>query len=213
MKRFLLAASMLAALSGAAQAQSAFSLTGGGVPGHVLLNNMGLSKVDTLNGVSTNQTLHTPNLVGTTNAGPINSSGAIQGASLGTTGAVSGGTVAASGAVTGASVTATGGVTGASVTATGPVIGGSISASGSVSGASVGASGIVSGAQLSVSTVLVSALPASCVAGTIMNTSDGRKSGEGAGAGSGVPVVCEVTTFGGSTTAWYSFFSGAVVTN
>lgn len=53
----------------------------------------------------------------------------------------------------------------------------------------------------------VAGLPATAGAGQVAWAANGRKSGEGAGLGSGVPVF-----FNPGTATWYSFLSGAVVT-
>ena len=58
--------------------------------------------------------------------------------------------------------------------------------------------------------VVVANLPKGCVAGQQLYATDGRKAGERAGAGSGVPVVCTAATKDGPT-GWVSTFSGAAV--
>ena len=51
------------------------------------------------------------------------------------------------------------------------------------------------------------ALPATAATGANAWVSDGRKPGEGAGTGTGVPVF-----WNPATTQWFSYLSGAVVT-
>ena len=58
-------------------------------------------------------------------------------------------------------------------------------------------------------TVTVASLPRPCTAGQMLYAIDGRKTGEAAGAGSGVPVICTATRKGGAT-AWFSLWGGAV---
>lgn len=53
----------------------------------------------------------------------------------------------------------------------------------------------------------VAALPATGAAGQFAWASNGRKPGEGAGSGTGVPVF-----WNPSTAQWFSYLSGAVVT-
>jgi len=52
----------------------------------------------------------------------------------------------------------------------------------------------------------VAGLPASAMPGSVVYASDGRKPGETAGHGTGVPVYWD------STNAWISFHSGVAVT-
>lgn len=54
----------------------------------------------------------------------------------------------------------------------------------------------------------VATLPATAAAGQQAWASDGRKPGEGAGTGTGVPVF-----FNNATATWYSYLSGAQVTS
>ena len=53
-------------------------------------------------------------------------------------------------------------------------------------------------------------LPKTCTAGQQLYATDGRKSGEAAGQGSGVPVICTATRRNYST-AWFSMWSGTAV--
>ena len=53
-------------------------------------------------------------------------------------------------------------------------------------------------------------LPKNCTTGQQLYAADGRKSGEAAGEGSGVPVICTATRRN-YPTAWFSMWSGAVV--
>ncbi len=57
--------------------------------------------------------------------------------------------------------------------------------------------------QARLATYTVAALPAG-LAGQMAYAINGRKPGEGSGAGTGVPVIY-------TNSAWYSFFSGAAV--
>ena len=58
----------------------------------------------------------------------------------------------------------------------------------------------------------VAALPSGCGPGQLDYATDGRKAGEAAGAGSGVPVICTPGSKSG-TPAWYSLFTGTPVVN
>ena len=60
--------------------------------------------------------------------------------------------------------------------------------------------------------VTTARLPSSCTIGQQLYASDGRKTGEAAGSGSGVPVICTASRKYGSP-AWFSMFSGAEVQN
>lgn len=53
----------------------------------------------------------------------------------------------------------------------------------------------------------VAGLPATAGAGTTVWAANGRKPGEGAGAGTGVPVF-----FNSATSQWFSYLSGVLVT-
>ena len=55
-------------------------------------------------------------------------------------------------------------------------------------------------------------LPKNCTAGQQLYASDGRKAGETAGNGSGVPVICTAIRRG-YPTSWFSMWSGAMVTD
>ncbi len=55
-------------------------------------------------------------------------------------------------------------------------------------------------------------LPRNCTAGQQLYASDGRKAGEAAGNGSGIPVICTATRRG-YPTAWFSMWSGMAVTD
>ena len=59
-------------------------------------------------------------------------------------------------------------------------------------------------------TVTTTKLPAGCAAGQLLYDSDGRKAGEAASTGWGVPVICTATRMGGAT-AWFSLWGGAPV--
>jgi hypothetical protein len=56
-------------------------------------------------------------------------------------------------------------------------------------------------------TYTVAALPTTAATGSSAWASDGRKPGEGVGAGSGVPVF-----WNPATSQWFSYLSGALVT-
>ncbi len=86
----------------------------------------------------------------------------------------------------------------------GPVAAPSIKISGAASMASGAVSGNLSvGQYLTLGTTTVSALPGSCGAGAMIYVSDGRKTGEASGSGSGVPAVCLPTAKGGAT-GWFA---------
>ena len=55
-------------------------------------------------------------------------------------------------------------------------------------------------------------LPTNCTAGQQLYANDGRKAGEAAGNGSGVPVICTAVKRG-YPTAWFSLWSGTAVTD
>lgn len=59
----------------------------------------------------------------------------------------------------------------------------------------------------------VSQLPENCTPGDKLNATDGRKVNEAPGDGSGVPVVCELVSRLMTQVAWYSEFSGLIVSN
>ena len=69
--------------------------------------------------------------------------------------------------------------------------------------------------SLQIAGFAVSSLPSGCLIGQRLFALNGRKPGEGAGVGSGVPVICSTAATGAteaSTGNWYSEFSGATVT-
>ncbi|MCQ8279771.1 glycoside hydrolase family 55 protein [Acetobacteraceae bacterium KSS8] len=86
----------------------------------------------------------------------------------------------------------------------GPLTGSTMRLSGAASMGSGSVAGNFSiGQYLILGAVTMANLPSGCGAGGLIYVSDGRKTGEASGAGSGVPAVCLPTSKGGAT-GWYA---------
>ena len=75
-----------------------------------------------------------------------------------------------------------------------------------------GAGNLATAGAVQAGVFTTASLPRICYAGQQLYASDGRKAGETAGEGSGVPVICTATRRG-YPTAWFSMWSGAAVTD
>ena len=75
-----------------------------------------------------------------------------------------------------------------------------------------GAGNLKAAAAVQAGLFKTASLPKNCAAGQQLYATDGRKAGEAAGEGSGVPVICTATRRN-YPTAWFSMWSGTAVAN